>query len=123
MSAQRAVVSPRAVTESGAIPLDAYRPARRFALRQMAKVAMVFAVCVLGLIGSFADSAVARSSLLLIGAPADAGDAGFDSIAATLAWAAIADIAVCAGVVLVGFCLLSRPSAQVVPLHPRRRRP
>jgi len=101
------------------IPLNARRP-NRIMLRQIVKIAAVFAVCSLGLIGSFADSAVARTSLLLINGPAD-GDAGdFDSIAGALAWATLADIAVCAGIVVIGYCLLSRPSAQVVPLRPRR---
>lgn len=102
------------------IPLNTRRLGRG-ALRSAVKIATIFAVCLLGLISSFADSAVARSSLLLIVAPGRSEGAGLDSIAATLAWATVADIAVCAGIVVIGYCLLSRPSAQVVPLHPRRR--
>ena len=95
---------------------------RWIVLRDAAKIGAIFAACVLALIGSFADSAVARSGLLLIGAPDDADRASLDTVAATLAWAIIADLAVCAGIVLVGYCLLSRPSAQIVPLRPRRQR-
>jgi hypothetical protein len=113
---------PLAVLESGAIPLDSYRQRQilRLAFRRAAKVAAVFAIGVLGLIGSFADSAIARTSLLLIGAPQDGDTGDFDSVAGALAWATLTDIVVCAGIVMIGYCLLSRPSAQVVPLRPRR---
>lgn len=102
------------------IPFHAHCP-NRIALREAVRIGAVFAVCLLGLISSFADSAVARSSFLLIDTPGDGDGTGLDSVAAALAWATIADIVVCIGIVLIGYCLLSRPSAEIVPLYPRRR--
>jgi hypothetical protein len=43
-----------------------------------------------------------------------------DNVIATLAWAMIANLAVCAGVVIVAYLLLSWPSAQIVELQSRR---
>lgn len=82
------------------------------------KATAIFALCLLGLIGSFADSAVARTGLLLVSPVDDPG--GLDNIIATLIWATVANIAVSAGVVMVAYWLLSRPSAQVVELRARR---
>jgi hypothetical protein len=88
--------------------------------RRIARAAAVFALCLLGLIGSFADSAVARTGLLLIGPTDDAGGS-LDNVAATLIWATIANLAACAGVVMIAYWLLTRPSAQIVALRARRR--
>ena len=96
-------------------PRRAGNPARSC---RIAKAAAVFALCLLGLIGSFADSAVARTGLLLLG-PADDGGS-LDNVAATLLWATIANIAACAGVVMIAYWLLTRPSAQIVELRSRR---
>lgn len=101
------------------ITLDSRRPRQRRTPRHVIKIAAVFGICVLGLIGSFADSAVARSGLLLIGSADDAGGSHLN-IAMTLIWATIANVAACAGVVVIVCCLLARPSAQVVELRPRR---
>jgi hypothetical protein len=91
----------------------AVHPARS---RRLIKVAAVFAFCLLGLLGSFADSAVARTGLLLVGPADDAGgDAG--NIAATLIWATIANLAVTAAVIMVAYWLITRPTAQVVELR------
>ena len=60
--------------------------------RRIAKAAAVFALCLLGLIGSFADSAVARTGLLLVGRRR-CGDP--DNLAATLIWATVANLAAC----------------------------
>ena len=101
------------------------RPARRLRLsKRMAKAAAIFAFCLLGLIGSFADSAVARTGLLLVGPtddPTSLDPNGLANIAATLIWATIANLAVCAGVAMVTYWLLSQPSAQVLELRSRRR--
>ena len=83
--------------------------------RRIAKAAAVFALCLLGLIGSFADSAVARTGLLLV-----SGDNADPDLTATLIWATIANLAACAGVVMVAYWLISRPSAQIVALRSRR---
>jgi hypothetical protein len=87
---------------------------------RIARAAAVFALCLLGLIGSFADSAVARTGLLLIGPTDDAGGS-LDNVAATLIWATIANLAACAGVVMIAYWLLTRPSAQIFALRSRRR--
>jgi len=126
MSAAR----PIAAGDSSVILLEAARRTRRLArspqlARRLAKAAAIFALCLLGLIGSFADSALARTGLLLVGAGDDAGNfdpAGLDNVTATLVWATIANLAVCAGVAMMVYWLLSRPSAQIVELRPRRRR-
>lgn len=101
------------------IPLESRRPPQRRTPRHAVKIAAVFGICLLALIGSFADSAVARTGLLLIGSPGDASGGNLD-IAATLIWATIANVAACAGVVMIVYWFLSRPSAQVVELRPRR---
>jgi hypothetical protein len=85
---------------------------------RIARAAAVFALCLLGLIGSFADSAVARTGLLLVGPTDDGGN--LDNLAATLVWATVANLAVSAGVVMVAYWLISHPSAQVVVLRSRR---
>jgi hypothetical protein len=99
------------------IPLDSRRPPQRVKPQQAIKIAAILACCLLALIGSFADSAIARTGLLLIGAPDD-GAGNFDG--ATLVWAIVANVAACAGVVLIAYWFLSRPTAQVVELRPRR---
>jgi hypothetical protein len=111
---------PIAGSDSRVIPLTARRT-RRFALSyRMVKAIAIFALCLLGLIGSFADDAVARTGLLLV-TGGDSGDAGgIDNLTATLVWAAIANLAVCAGVVLAAYWLITRPTAQVVELRTRR---
>jgi len=101
------------------IPLESRRPAQRRTTRRAMKVAAVFGLCLLGLIGSFADSAVARTGLLLIGSGDDAAH-NLDGIASTLIWATVANIAACAGVVMIVYWFLSRPTAEVVELRPRR---
>jgi hypothetical protein len=103
------------------IPLDSRRPQHRRTHRRLVTAAAVFAVCLLGLIGSFADSAVARTGLLLIGSDDDLGS-NLDGIATTLIWATVANIAACAGVAIIVYWFLSRPTAQVVELRPRRRK-
>jgi hypothetical protein len=80
--------------------------------RRIVKAGAIFALCLLGLIGSFADNAVAQTGLLLV-APADDPGA-FDHVAAALAWASIANLAVCAAVVLAVYGLISYPSARRV---------
>jgi hypothetical protein len=98
------------------IRLEMRRTADPARSRRIAKAAAVFALCLLGLIGSFADSAVARTGLLLVG-PDDGGN--LDNVAATLVWATVANLAVSAGVVMVAYWLMSRPSAQVIELRSR----
>ena len=100
------------------IPLESRRPAVRRNPRQALKLAAVFGLCLLGLIGSFADSAVARTGLLLLGSGDDGSN--LDSLAATLIWATVANIAACAGVLMIVYWFLTRPTAEVVELHPRR---
>ncbi|HEX3972560.1 MAG TPA: hypothetical protein VHX19_14615 [Stellaceae bacterium] len=101
--------------DSRVIPLTGRRPARS---RGMVKAAVVFAICLLGLIGSFADSAVARTGLLLIDPESDPG--ALDHLTATLIWATIANLAVSAAVVMAAYWLITRPSAQIVELRPRQ---
>lgn len=113
-----------AVASSSAEPisLDAHRPKRRLAYRarrDVLEIAAVFGVCVLGLLGSFADSAIARTGFLLIGS-GDDGAGNLDGMAATLVWAIVANIAACAGIVMIVYWFLSRPSAEVVELQSRR---
>jgi hypothetical protein len=115
---------PVAAGDGRVIPLAAARRTRHLACspriaQRIVKAAAVFALCLLGLIGSFADSAVARTGLLLVGPADDLGN--LDNVTATLIWATIANLATCAGVVMTAYWLLSRPSAQVVELHSRRR--
>jgi hypothetical protein len=57
---------------------------------------------------------------LLIAAPDDIDPSSIDNIAATLIWATVANLAACAGVVMIAYWLLSRPTARVVALQPRR---
>lgn len=96
------------------------RPVPRRTPRQAMKIAAIFGLCLLALIGSFADSALARTGLLLIGSDDVANN--LDGIATTLIWATVANFAACAGVVMIVYWFLSRPSAEVVELHPRRRK-
>lgn len=107
-------------TPAAVIPLESRRPVQRRAPRQTMKIAAIFGLCLLGLIGSFADSAVARTGLLLIGSDSVANN--LDGIALTLIWATVANFAACTGVVMIVYWLLSRPSAEVVELRPRRRK-
>jgi protein-S-isoprenylcysteine O-methyltransferase Ste14 len=97
------------------IRMEMRRAANPARSRRIVKAAVVLAFCLLGLIGSFADSAVARTGLLLVSPTDDPGN--FDNLTATLVWATIANLAVSAGVVMVAYWLLSRPSAQVVELR------
>ena len=99
------------------IPLQTKRVRRYGKSRQLLKAGLVFALCLLGLIGSFADDAVARTGLLLVtgGDTSDAG--GFDNLTSTLVWATVANLAVCAGVVLAAYWLITRPTAQVVEIR------
>ena len=114
MSAAR----PASGGDSGVIVLAAMRRTGRFARSsRVAKAAAILALCLLGLIGGFADSAVARAGLLLVDPPYPGGA---DDITATLIWAMIANVAVLAGVVLSAYWLLSRPSARIVELRLRR---
>jgi uncharacterized membrane protein YwaF len=104
--------------ESGVLLLARARQERRHRRsRSIAMVIAVLALCLLGLIGSFADSAVARTSLLLVDPPYPGS---VDNVAATLVWAMIANVAVCIGVVIVIYWLLSWPSAQIVILRSER---
>jgi hypothetical protein len=113
MSAAR----PATAHESSVILLAAARQGRRsLGSRRIATVIAIFVLCLLGLIGSFADSAVARSGLLLVDPPYPGS---VDNVTATLVWAMIANLAVCAGVVIVAYRLLSWPSAQIVELRSR----
>lgn len=115
------MLKPAAQAASAAvIPFESRRPAQRRPTRQTMKVAAIFGLCLLGLIGSFADSALARTGLLLIGSGDVANN--LDGIATTLIWATVANFAACAGVVMIVYWLLSRPSAEVVELRPRRRK-
>jgi len=104
------------------IHLDARRKQRPAMRRQALMIVAVFGLCLLGLIGSVADSAVARTGFLLIGSTDAVDPAKLDSIAMTLIWATLANLGVCAGVAMIAFWLVSRPSAEVVELRPRRRR-
>ena len=115
MSAAR----PVAPHDSSVISLaPARRGGRSARSRRFATVIAVLVLCLLGLIGSFADSAVARTSLLLVDPPYPGI---VDDVTATLVWAMIANLAVCAGVVTMAYWLLSWPSAQIVELRTRRR--
>jgi len=107
---------------SGVISLASRRQPRRAHPQRLMKAGAVFALCLLGLIGSFADSAIARTGLLLINAADDIDPGSLDGVTATLIWATIANLAACAGVVMVVYWMLSRPTAQVVELHARRRK-
>jgi hypothetical protein len=114
---------PVATGDGRVIPLAARRSRHRARSPHIVKAAAVFALCLLGLIGSFADSAVARTGLLLVSGADESGSfdpSSLDNVAATLVWATIANLAACAGVVMVAYWLLSRPSAQVVELRVRR---
>jgi ABC-type Fe3+ transport system permease subunit len=102
------------------IPLESRRLPPRLKPQQAIKAMAIFACCLLALIGSFADSAIARTGLLLIDSPDDPATGDLDGIAATLVWAVIANVAACAGVVMIAYWFLSRPTAQVVELRPRR---
>ena len=114
MSAAR----PVAAHESSVILLAAARQGRRsLGAHSIATMIAIFILCLLGLIGNFADSAVARTSLLLVDPPYPGS---VDNVIATLVWAMIANLAVCAGVVIVAYLLLSWPSAQIVELQSRR---
>ena len=109
---------PAAAHESSVILLATARPGRRpLRSRRIATAIAVLALCLLGLIGSFADSAVARTSLLLVDPPYPGS---VDNVTATVVWAMIVNLAVCAGVVMVAYWLLSWPSAQIVDLRLRR---
>jgi len=100
------------------VPLVAARQGRRpLRSRRIAAVIAVLALCLLGLLGSFADSAVARTSLLIVDPPYPGS---VDNVAATLVWAIIANVAVCVGVVMVIYWLLSWPSVQIVILRSER---
>jgi len=70
--------------------------------------------------GSFADSAVTRTSLLLVDPPYPGS---VDNVAATVIWAMIANLAVCVGVVMLIYWLLSWPSAQIIDLRSERPSP
>ncbi|HWE75743.1 MAG TPA: hypothetical protein VG328_21465 [Stellaceae bacterium] len=105
--------------DSHVIPLTERRMRRPALSRQIVKAAAVFAICLLGLIGSFADSAVARTGLLLVDPTTDPG--ALDNVTATLIWATVANLAVSAAVVMAAYWLISRPSAQIVELRPRQR--
>lgn len=111
---------PAAAGDSSVIPLAARRTRCRARSPRIVKAAAVFALCLLGLIGSFADSAVARTGLLLVSPTDDPGS--LDNVTATLIWAAVANFAACAGVVMVAYWLLSRPSAQIIELRSRYRK-
>jgi hypothetical protein len=110
---------PLAAGEGRVIPLAVRRGRRGARSPRVLKAAAVLALCLLGLIGNFADSAVARTGLLLVDPPYPGG---VENVTATLVWAMIANLAVCAGVVMVAYWLLSWPSAQVVELRSRRRK-
>ena len=112
--------SPLAAGEGRVIPLAARRGRRGLRSPRVLKAVAVLALCLLGLIGNFADSAVARTGLLLVDPPYPGG--GGENVTATLVWAMIANLAVCAGVVMVAYWLLSGPSAQVVELRSRQRK-
>jgi hypothetical protein len=86
--------------------------------RRIVKAGAMFALCLLGLIGSFADNAVAQSGLLLVAPVDDPG--AFDHVAASLIWASIANLAVCAAVVVAAYGLIS--SRRIAP-PPARRSP
>ncbi len=114
---------PVATSESGSVISLASRLPRRARSHRLMKAGAVFALCLLGLIGSFADSAVARTGLLFFNASNDIDPASLDGLTATLIWATIANFAACVGVVMVVYWMLSRPTAQVVELRPRNRKP
>jgi hypothetical protein len=88
--------------------------------RRIAMAIAVLALCLLALIGSFADSAVTRTSLLLVDPPYPGS---VDNVAATVIWAMIANLAVCVGVVMLIYWLLSWPSAQIIDLRSERPSP
>ncbi len=91
--------------------------------RKVLKVAAVLALCVFGLIGSFADSALARTGLLFVASPDDGGAGNLDGVTTILIWATIANAAACAGVVMIVYWLVSRPqTAEIVELRPKRAR-
>ena len=111
---------PVAAHEGGVILLAAGRQGRRsVGSRSIATVIAIFILCLLGLVGSFADSVVARTGLLLVDPPYPDS---VDNVTAPLVWAMIANLAVCAGVVIVAYWLLSWPRAQIIELQSRRQR-
>src|SRR5262249_18703894 len=69
-SGRMSAARPVAAHESSVILLATARQGRRFVRsRSIATVIAIFTLCLLGLIGSFADSAVARTGLLLVDPP------------------------------------------------------
>jgi hypothetical protein len=114
------IAAPPIPGDSRVIPLAGQRLRRSARPRRIVKAVAVFAICLLGLIGSFADSAVARTGLLLVDPGSDPG--ALDNLTATLIWATIANLAVSAAVVMAAYWLITRPSAQIVELRPRRSR-
>ena len=109
---------PVAGHESSMLLLARARHGRRhLRSRRIATAIAVLALCLLGLIGSFADSALARTSLLFVDPPYPGS---VDNLAATLVWAMIVNLALCCGVVTVIYWLVSWPSAQIVEPHSQR---
>jgi hypothetical protein len=100
------------------ISLDTHRQSRRPQSSDALRLLALFAVCLFGCIGSFADSAVARTTLLLIESP---GELDGNGLVSTMLWAMIVNVAVCAAVMLLGYMALSRPPAKVVQLRQTRR--
>jgi hypothetical protein len=109
---------PVAVGDNSVVLLAGRRSRRPALSPRMMKATAVFALCLLGLIGSLADDAVAQTGLLLVGPTDDPG--AFDNLTAALIWAGLANVAVCAALVTAAYWLISRPSAQIVALPVRR---
>lgn len=101
------------------IPIDSRRPAQRLT-RPGLKLVAVAALCLLGLVGSFADSALARSGLLMLNAGDTLDGDDLSGIALAVAGAILGNIAVCVGVALLLYWYLSRPTAEILELRPRR---
>lgn len=101
------------------IPLESRRPAQRLTRRSL-KLVAVSALCLLGLLGSFADSALARSGLLILGGGDTLDGNNLSGLALALAGAILGNITACVGVVLLLYWYLSRPTAEIVELRPRR---
>ncbi len=100
------------------ISLDAHRQTRRLKPADTLRLLALFTACVFGFIGSFADTAVARTTLMLIESPGDIDGSG---LASTVMWAIMVNIAVCAAILLLGYMALSRPQAKVIRIDASRR--
>ena len=115
-------VKPLFSPDAGAsiIRFDDYRRLR-IKPRDAAKLAIIFGICTLGLLGSLADSAFEGMGQIFF-AGAAGSDSSVQAVILALCWATLANIAACAGVFFLLSWLTPGPSATVVPLAPRRKK-